>query len=307
MNMKPAALLAILLAGVLSSPFAANAQDGPRSKLPPPDFANVSYGPHARNVMDVWLAKSAKPAPLLLYFHGGGFRAGDKGNLWPAVLREALGAGITVAAANYRLSPDVSFPGHYMDCARALQFARHSAKAWNIDPARVALIGSSAGAGTSLWIAFHDDLADRESDDPVARESTRVSCVVVAGAQPTYDPRVIREVAGEAASRHQALVSMYGLKPGEADSEKAHRLYGQAAPITYLTKDDPPVYAYYTEPKTAVPPSSRAGTGIHHPNLGLYLKKHMDALNIECVVAHKSDGHNFPAEGVAFMKKHFGL
>ena len=52
-------------------------------------------------------------------------------------------------AINYRLSPEVHFPAHYMDCARAIQFARSHAKEWNIDPARVAATGGSAGAGSS--------------------------------------------------------------------------------------------------------------------------------------------------------------
>ena len=46
--------------------------------------------------------------------------------------------------------------------------------------------------GTSLWIGFHDDLADPGSDDPVLRQSTRLTCMAVMGAQSTYDPRVIK-------------------------------------------------------------------------------------------------------------------
>ena len=45
---------------------------------PTPTHANVSYGPHERNVLDVWLAKSDKPAPLVVFIHGGGWISGDK-------------------------------------------------------------------------------------------------------------------------------------------------------------------------------------------------------------------------------------
>jgi len=48
-----------------------------------PDMANVSYGPHERNVMDVWKAKSDQPTPLLVFIHGGGFRRGSKEALQP--------------------------------------------------------------------------------------------------------------------------------------------------------------------------------------------------------------------------------
>jgi acetyl esterase/lipase len=57
------------------------------------------------------------------------------------------------------------------DGARAVQYLRSRAKEWNLDPARVAATGGSAGAGISLWLAFHADLADPKSKDPVARQS----------------------------------------------------------------------------------------------------------------------------------------
>ena len=116
-------------------------------------------------------------------------------------------------AINYRLSPEVTFPDHYMDCARAIQFARHHAREWNLDPKRVGATGGSAGAGTSLWIGFHDDMADPNNADPVLRQSTRLTCMAVLGAQSTYDPFVIKEWVGEAASKHPALEGFYGLKP----------------------------------------------------------------------------------------------
>jgi acetyl esterase len=275
-----------------------------RSKLPPPDFANVAYGPHARNVMDVWLAKSAGPTPLLLYFHGGGFIAGSKENLPAALLKGALEAGISVAAANYRLSPEVVFPTHYLDCARALQFARHSAAAWHLDPARVALTGSSAGGATSLWLAFHDDLADAKSADPIARESTRITCAAVIVAQPTYDPRVIRRLVGESAAQHKVFTVAYGLKPTEADTDRAHELYELAAPITYLTSDDPPVFAYYGGSSALPPPGAKAGEGIHHPNLGVFLKAKMDAVHVECVLRRKEDGGNPTTAEIEFLQRH---
>ncbi len=286
--------------------WAQDAETG-RSKLPPPDHANVAYGPHARNVMDVWLAKSDRPTPLLVYFHGGGFVAGSKENLPAALLAACLRAGISVAAANYRLSPEVIFPTHYLDGARAIQFARHSAKSWNLDPQRVALTGSSAGGGMSLWLAFHDDLADAKSADEVARESTRVRCVVAVAAQPTYDPRDVRKIAGESAARHPVFAMGTGLAPEALDSEKAHRLFEAASAVTYLTADDPPVFAYYSDPRTPVPPGSKAGAGIHHPNFGVFLKEKMDALKIECVLRHKDDGGNVTAAEVAFLRAHFDL
>src|SRR5688500_16252089 len=139
---------ALWLGLLIALPAGAQERKAKGSPKPTPDLADVAYGPHERNVMDVWKAKSDSPTPLLVFIHGGGFRGGSKEALQPALLRGCLEAGIAVASINYRLSPEVAFPAHYMDSARAIQFARSKAKEWNIDPQRVAASGGSAGAGT---------------------------------------------------------------------------------------------------------------------------------------------------------------
>ena len=103
--------------------------------------------------------------------------------------RAYLDAGYSVAAINYRLTDMASAPAAYRDCARALQFLRHHAQQYNLNPRLVASTGGSAGAGTSMWIAFHDDLADPDSDNPIARQSTRLTCVAVSNGQSSYDSR----------------------------------------------------------------------------------------------------------------------
>ena len=55
---------------------------------PAPAHEDVAYGPHEQNVLDVWLADSAAPTPLVAYIHGGGFRGGSKGSLAAETLRE---------------------------------------------------------------------------------------------------------------------------------------------------------------------------------------------------------------------------
>ncbi|MCA9179667.1 MAG: alpha/beta hydrolase, partial [Planctomycetales bacterium] len=157
---------------------------------------NVPYGSHPRQVLDFYPAKSDKPTPVVFYIHGGGWRGGDKKTNPQAFLAK----GISVVAINYRyvqngeeekVEPPVKAP--LGDAARALQFVRSKAKEWNLDKKRIGATGGSAGACSSLWLAFHDDLADPDSDDPVARESTRLYCAAVNGAQVSLDPRELRE------------------------------------------------------------------------------------------------------------------
>jgi acetyl esterase/lipase len=254
-----------------------------------PTHADVKYGPHERNVLDLYLPKSGEPTPLVLYIHGGGFQGGDKRSLSSAEGKSYLDAGFAVAALNYRLTKTAPMPAAYMDCARALQFLRHHAKKWNLDPRRVASTGGSAGAGTSLWIAFRDDLADPKSDDPVARQSTRLSCVAVRDGQSSYDPRFAEKIGLPRPNfeRHSFFLPFYGIKKEEIDTAKAHKPYDEAAPVTYLTKDDPPALLTYSFADEKVTNESNLGLVVHHPRFGIALKERMDRLGIECVVIYR--------------------
>jgi acetyl esterase/lipase len=93
----------------------------------------------------------------------------------PALRNQCPAAGISVVAITYRFSQDAIAPASFHDSARAIQFIRHNANEWNVDPKRIAATGGSAGAGLSLWLGFHDDLTDPDSSDPVLRQSSRLS------------------------------------------------------------------------------------------------------------------------------------
>ncbi|NOZ22999.1 MAG: alpha/beta hydrolase fold domain-containing protein [Planctomycetes bacterium] len=275
---------------------------------PAPDFANVSYGLHPRNILDFWKAKSDAPTPVLVFFHGGGFRKGDKSGVNPFLLKWCLESGISFAAANYRLSDQAPYPAQMHDSARAIQFLRSKAEEWNIDPKRIAAYGGSAGAGISLWLAFHDDMADPKSDDPVARQSTRLACAVGLQAQCTYDPREIKKIVPGRAYNDGALKQLYGL-PADWDWDTAQvndalsAKLQDASPITHLSKDDPPVFVYHRKAQD-VPGN------IHHANFGRYLKKEMDALGIECIQRMDTDYDNPQAQFrdiFEFVKKNFGM
>lgn len=280
---------------------------GQKAALPPPDISDFAYGPHERNVLDLWRARTGQPAPLVIYIHGGGFRAGDKRSLPPALLKALLDKGISVAAINYRFSQHAPYPAPMHDAARAVQTLRLHAREWNLDTSAFGATGASAGAGISLWLGFHDDMADARSPDPIRRQSTRLSAIAVAAAQTTYDPRVIAKIVGEAAARHPALEPFYGLYGEQLKTEKAYRLFADASPITHLTADDPPVLLLYFEPDKPLPAEAKPGDGIHHPRFGLFLKERMDKLGIECRLRYPGDGGppiDLAGEIAAFFARH---
>jgi len=258
------------------------------AQRPTPTEADVSYGPHPRNVFDFFKAESDKPTPLIIYIHGGGFVAGDKNTVSPAMVKLANEAGISVAALHYRFvnGDDVIFPAPQRDCARAVQFLRSRASEYNLDPHKIACYGGSAGAGTSMWIGFHDDLADPQSDDPVARQSTRIAAIGTMGGQSTYDPIEIKKLVGGRAHEHPSIYKVYGqsnLEDLMHPTPEKQKLYDEASAITHLTKDDPPLYMIYTEADGPLPADAGPGKGIHHPNFGRQLQKAMNELGIENV------------------------
>ena len=96
---------------------------------PPPTYANVRYGPHPRNVLDLWKVESSDPVPLVVMIHGGGWKGGDKQRVFRQCSKPAFEriqkAGISIAAINYRLSSAKHpVPAPLLDAARAIQFLR---------------------------------------------------------------------------------------------------------------------------------------------------------------------------------------
>jgi acetyl esterase/lipase len=252
---------------------------------PPPDVADAAYGPHERNVLDLWRARSERPTPLVIFLHGGGFRQGDKRQVPEPLVREALRAGVSVASVNYRLTDVATFPAPMLDGVRAIQFLRSKSREWNLDPARFAAGGTSAGGGIAMWAAFHDDLARPGRADPVERESSRLMCVGASGGQTSYDPRFIRAHVGGSDMSHSALLPFYGLPREQFDTPRAHELFEAASPLTYLTADDPPAFLFYAEgPPVPLPADAPENLVIHHAQLGAVLKEKMQALGIRCEV-----------------------
>lgn len=247
-----------------------------------PTHADVSYGPHSANVLDVYIAPGDSPRPLLVYIHGGGWTTGDKRQGGPE-LQPFLDQGISYAAINYRHAPEFPLPSPVHDAARAIQFLRSQAAMWNIDANRIALTGGSAGACTSMWLLLHDDLANPAAEDPVLRESTRVTAAAVSVGQTSIDPRVIEEWLGPNVLKHR----MINLSVGEPTIEDAlsnyqqHRdLYVEFSPYNHLDGDDPPLLMTYGGNMTL--PSQSAGHGIHHPVYGVKMKEKADRVGHEC-------------------------
>jgi acetyl esterase/lipase len=254
--------------------------------VPKPTVSEIVYGKHDRNVLDFWKAESDSPTPVAFVIHGGGWKGGSKERLDRFADPNALlKAGISVVAINYRYvtsteKPPVRAPLH--DAARALQFVRSKAKEWNLDKKRIGAAGGSAGACSSLWLAFHDDLADPKSKDPVARESSRLACAAVTGAQTTLDPKQMVEWTPNSRYGGHAF-GLGSFAEFLKQREKILPWIAEYSPYALVSKDDPPVYLIYRAPP-AIGQDQKDPT--HTSNFGVKLQEHCKTQDVACELVY---------------------
>jgi len=264
--------------------------------LPKPDFPDVSYGPDSLQTFDLWRAPVSKPTPVVIFFHSGGFDSGDKKTIDPYLVTNLLARKISVVSANYRLlnTTTVFHPAPQLDAARVLQYLRWQAVKYNIDPKKVGLSGSSAGANLAVWLAVRDDMADTLSSDPVKRQSTRVQGVLGYQPQTSNDPSWIFNRIGRVEEVYARYAAFYNV-PAQNLKTPGSRLQSRidsASAIKHVTIDDPPVFMSFKDVMTNTPLPATAlwEQLIHHPMFGVLFKNAMDALRRECTVYWASGG-----------------
>jgi acetyl esterase len=269
---------AICLSLLLLSPSFATAQRK-RPPLPEATFTDVSYGPHERHVIDYYKAESSTPTPLAVYIHGGGFTSGNKQTLNAGTLKQLRDAGISVAAINYRYSTIKPLPAAHHDARHALQFMRSKAGEWGFDKNRIGAFGGSAGAQICMYLAFHDEMADPGSNDPVARESTRLACVATSGGQTTMNFEWWRRWIPGYETNHRDFKASSGV----ATYDELRRAVRAFSALDLISADDPPIFmSYGMTPDAPIPedPKKANGWKIHHVTFGVKLKERMDALGV---------------------------
>jgi acetyl esterase/lipase len=276
-----------------------------------PTFANVSYGDHERNVFDLWIPQANSNGlrfPILIYFHGGGFIAGDKSAFDP---KPYLDAGIACASANYRFVDGKENLSEVplKDSARVLQTIRNRAVEFGIDSGRVALSGSSAGAVISMWIAFSDDLAQPDSEDPVSHESTRVSCIMPINGPTNLMPSWIIENIGGARSVHSSYVKLYGVPAEKPMTPEVEEKIKAMSAWNLVSEDDPPTMMIYSgalNESLPLPAETSSGKIIHHPYFGKALKEKLDESGVENELLSEFRRQQ-SSRPLMFLMTHFGM
>jgi acetyl esterase/lipase len=116
-------------------------------------YDGLAYGRKPRQKLDVYKPRHAAKAPVLVFFYGGSWQGGSR-DLYPFVGASLAAQGIVTIVPDYSIFPPVRFPTFVDDAARAVRFARDNATQWGGDPARLVLMGHSAGAYIAAMLSF---------------------------------------------------------------------------------------------------------------------------------------------------------
>jgi acetyl esterase/lipase len=188
----------------------------------------------------------AEPMPVVVYIHGGAWKAGSKAGMPPLCNRLAQ-QGYFCASVEYRFSQEAVFPAQIEDCKCAIRFLRAHAKEYKINPDRIGVWGHSAGGHLVALLGTAGDAKDLEGKGGWQDQSSRVQCVIdcFGPTDFTVIPKGLEGVKEQMSSPVTQLVG----GPIPENIEKA----AKASPITYVSKDDPPILIMHGDADPIVP------------------------------------------------------
>jgi acetyl esterase/lipase len=187
---------------------------------------------------------SESPRPLIVFIHGGGWRAGDKAGGVGRVVPFAASGNYAGASIGYRLSGEAKWPAQIHDCKAAIRWLRANAEKYNIDPNRIGVWGSSAGGHLVNMLGCSGDVADLEGDCGSPDQSSRVTCVISFCGPSDF----LTRTPVEGGRRPSAVDMLFG-----GAIEDNQDLARTASPVTYVSKDDPPFLLVHGDADGTVP------------------------------------------------------
>ena len=158
-----AALTACLLAGC--SPFLYLNTFSPAEQAR--EHADIAYGSLTRHKLDLFEPVNFRqqPAPVVVFFYGGGWDSGSKAD-YRFVGRTLAAKGFIAVVPDYRVYPEVVFPGFVEDAALAVAWVFENASRFNGDPTQIFLMGHSAGAHIAAMLALDESYLDAREHSP---------------------------------------------------------------------------------------------------------------------------------------------
>lgn len=176
--------------------------------------------------------EGAGPFPGVLVIHGGAWRQGSK-NAMRGALTEFARRGYVAVSPQYRFCPKATFPAQVHDVKEAVRWLKTNAATYQVDAGHIGAMGFSAGGHLALMLGLTGPSDDLEGDAPGDAPSTRIQAVVnyfgptdlAAADIPALTKDLIKDFLGDSAAARPEVAA-------------------KASPLTYVTRDDPPILTF---------------------------------------------------------------
>lgn len=205
------------------------------------DLTYVRYGQRALQ-LDLYVPadrqrrpRGMRPAPAIIFVHGGGWRSGYRINFTPFAIGMAQ-RGYVAATISYRLSPEARYPAAIHDVKAAVRWLRRHADVYGVDPNRIALAGGSAGGQIAALAGVTSGL---EKFDPQARRSTissDVQAIINIDGLSDFTSEAVRMYEDDLRKNPSAAGAWFGGRYAEQQSR-----WHEASPINYVNSSTPPI------------------------------------------------------------------
>ncbi|HBK07016.1 MAG TPA: hypothetical protein DDZ81_14410, partial [Acetobacteraceae bacterium] len=126
---------------------------------------NIAYGPGDRHGLDIYAPAGNGPHPVVVFIYGGGWKNGNKAE-YRFVATALAAKGFLSVVPDYRLFPEVRFPGFLRDNAAAVAWTKANVARYGGDPRRIFLMGHSAGAYNVAMLTLDRQWLGADGLDP---------------------------------------------------------------------------------------------------------------------------------------------
>jgi len=142
-------------------------------------YATLDKTPYGKRDLhlDIFRPSGTGKFPVLVMIHGGGWRSGNK-TMEAPMAQQIAAAGFVTVPVEYRLSPEADYPAAVHDIKAAIRWLRANAEKYNIDTARIAIEGNSAGGQLAALVGMTNNLVQFEGNEGVTNQKSNVHAII---------------------------------------------------------------------------------------------------------------------------------